>query len=106
MKKFVHSLALKAAISFTILRQRPGMVRSAAVRRSAFNLPKACSIGLRSGEYFGRPAKQRPVQHVAHFGLRIVVARHFADLRLEPLHALLGRTRAQISKTVRFVPRE
>ena len=29
------------------------MVRSAALRRSAFNLLNACSIGLRSGEYFG-----------------------------------------------------
>src|SRR5258708_40289843 len=52
-----------------------------------------------------RPAKQRPVQRVAHFGPRIVIARHqqIANLRLEPLHALLGRARAQIPKTVRFV---
>ena len=45
-----------------------------------------------------RPAEQRPVQRVAHFGPWTVVARHqqIADLRLEPLHALLGRARAQI----------
>ena len=50
----MQSLELKAGISIPILRQRLGMVRSAALRRSAFNLLKACSIGLRSGEYFGR----------------------------------------------------
>lgn len=52
-----------------------------------------------------RPAKQRPVQRVAHFGPRIVVAGHqqIANLRLEPLHALLGRARAQIPMTVCFV---
>ena len=52
-----------------------------------------------------RPAKQRPAQHVANFGPRIVVARHqqIADLGLELLHAFLGRARAQIPKTVRFV---
>ena len=52
-----------------------------------------------------RPAKQRAVQRVAHFGPWIVVARHqpIANLRLEPLHALLGRARAQIPMTVRFV---
>jgi len=37
-----------------IARLRPGTVRAATLRRSAFNLLKACSIGLRSGEYFGR----------------------------------------------------
>src|ERR1019366_6128113 len=52
-----------------------------------------------------RPAKQSAVQRVAHFGPWIVVARHqqIANLRLEPLHALLGRARAQIPMTVRFV---
>jgi hypothetical protein len=30
-------------------RQRPSMVRSAALRRSAFSLAKAFSIGLKSG---------------------------------------------------------
>src|SRR5262245_38927352 len=52
-----------------------------------------------------RPAKQRPVQRVAHSGPRIVVAGHqqIAILCLEPLHALLGRACAQIPKTVRFV---
>src|SRR6202162_2574673 len=52
-----------------------------------------------------RPAKQRAVQRVAHFRPWIVVARHqqIADLRLEPLHTLLGRARAQIPMTVRFV---
>ena len=52
-----------------------------------------------------RPTKQRSVQRVAYFRPRIVVARHqqIANLRLEPLHALLGRARAQIPKTVRFV---
>jgi len=40
--------------SLSILRQRCGIVRSAALRRSAFNLLNACSIGLRWGEYFGR----------------------------------------------------
>jgi hypothetical protein len=34
-----------------ILRQRSGMVRSVAFRRSALSLLKTCSIGLRSGEY-------------------------------------------------------
>jgi predicted DNA-binding transcriptional regulator AlpA len=39
-----------------------------------------------------RPAKQRAVQRVAHFGPWIVVARHqqIANLRLEPLHALMN----------------
>ena len=32
------------------LRNKPGMVCSAALRRCAFNLLKAISIGLRSGE--------------------------------------------------------
>ena len=52
-----------------------------------------------------RPAKQRPVQRVGHFGPRIVVAGHqqIANLCLESLHDLLGRARAQIPKTVRFV---
>src|SRR5258708_21441437 len=52
-----------------------------------------------------RPAKQRSVQRVAYFRPRIVVARHqqIANLRLEPLHALLGLARAQIPKTVRSV---
>ena len=52
-----------------------------------------------------RPAKQGPVQRVAHFRPRIVVTKHqqFADLRLEPLHALLGWARAQIPITVCFV---
>ena len=37
-----------------IFRHSPGMVRSAALRRSALSLLKTCSIGLRSGEYAGR----------------------------------------------------
>ena len=51
-----------------------------------------------------RPAKQRPVQRVSYFGPWIIVARHqqIADLRLELLHALLGRARAQIPFAVRF----
>ena len=32
---------------------KPSTVRSAALRRSALSLAKACSIGLRSGEYGG-----------------------------------------------------
>ena len=40
-----------------------------------------------------RPAEQDPVQRVAHFWPRLVIAGHqqVADRRLEPLHALLGR---------------
>jgi hypothetical protein len=47
-----------------------------------------------------RPAKQSAVERVAHFGPWIVVARHqqIANLRFEPLHALLGRARAQIPR--------
>ena len=37
-----------------ILRERCGMVRSAAFRRCALSLLNAISIGLRSGEYLGR----------------------------------------------------
>lgn len=37
-----------------ILRKRCGIVCSAALRRCAFTLLKAGSIGLRSGEYGGR----------------------------------------------------
>src|SRR6266446_3437411 len=52
-----------------------------------------------------RPTEQRPVQRIAHFGPRIVIAGHqqIANLCLEPLHALLGRARAQIPIAVRFV---
>src|ERR1700736_552840 len=52
-----------------------------------------------------RPAEQRLVQRVAHFGPRIGVAGHqqITDLRLEPLHALLGWARAQIPLTITFV---
>src|ERR1017187_7951702 len=49
-----HSCELNAVIRTPILWQRRGMVRSAALRRWALSLLKACSIGLRSGEYFGR----------------------------------------------------
>src|SRR5262249_39841761 len=47
----------------------------------------------------------RPVQRIAHFEPWIVIAGHqqIANLRLEPLHALLGRARAQIPIAVRFV---
>src|SRR3974377_683137 len=37
-----------------ILRQRFGIVRSAAFRSTALSLLKNCSIGLRSGEYEGK----------------------------------------------------
>src|SRR5579864_2355389 len=52
-----------------------------------------------------RPTGQRSVQRVAYFGPRIVVAGHqqVADLRLEPLQALLGRARAQVPLAVGFV---
>src|SRR5262245_29371680 len=49
-----------------------------------------------------RPAAQTLVQLVAHLGPRSVVAWHqqLADLRLEPLHALLGWARAPIPLAV------
>ena len=52
-----------------------------------------------------RPAEQRSVQRVAHFWPRVVVAgdQQVADLRLEPLHALLGRACAQIPFAVRLI---
>src|SRR4051794_14654080 len=50
----------------------------------------------------GRPAEQKPVQPVAHLGPRFLVAGHqdVADLRLDPLYALLGRARAQVPMAV------
>src|SRR5262249_59218457 len=52
-----------------------------------------------------RPAEQAPVQRIAHFEPWIVIAGHqqIANLRLEPLHALLGRARAHIPTAVRFL---
>src|SRR6516162_619682 len=52
-----------------------------------------------------RPAEQDPVQRVAHFWPRLVIAGHqqVADRRLEPLHALLGRACAQIPFAVRLI---
>ena len=52
------------------------------------------------------PASQRPVQLVTYFWPWIDVARHqkIADPCLEPLHALLGRARAQIPIPVRLKP--
>jgi len=46
-----------AAISFLILRQRPGTVRSAALRRSAFNLLKSLFDWIEIGRIF-RQIKQ------------------------------------------------
>jgi hypothetical protein len=43
-----------------ILRQRFGIVRSAAFRSSALSLLKNCSIGLRSGEYEGNEFNSFP----------------------------------------------
>src|SRR3954462_9953627 len=50
----------------------------------------------------GRPAEQKPVQPVAHLGPWFLVAGHqdVADLRLDPLYALLGRARAQVPMAV------
>jgi hypothetical protein len=48
----------------TILRERRGMVRSAAFRRCALSLLKACSIGLRSGEYLGRQRSVAPAASI------------------------------------------
>src|SRR5215470_5119222 len=53
-KKFLHSWALKSVTTRPIRRERRGIVCSAALRRCALSLLKASSIGLRSGEYFGR----------------------------------------------------
>jgi hypothetical protein len=52
-----------------------------------------------------RPAKQRFVQLVAQSGPRICVAGHqqLGNVRLEPAQTLLGRARAQIPSTVRFI---
>ena len=35
-------------------RQTASTVRAAALRRKCLSLAKTCSMGLRSGEYFGR----------------------------------------------------
>src|ERR1700688_4608606 len=53
-KKFLHSCGLKSVTTRPIRRMRRGMVCSAALRRCALSLLNASSIGLRSGEYFGR----------------------------------------------------
>ena len=50
-KKFLNSFGLKALTTRSILRINPGIGCSAAWRRCAFNLLKACSIELRSREY-------------------------------------------------------
>src|SRR5208337_4931995 len=44
-KKLMHSSSVMVRRSERILRQRPGMVRSAAFRRRALILLKTCSIG-------------------------------------------------------------
>jgi hypothetical protein len=53
-RKLAHSSGQTMRRSERILRQRSGIVRSAAFRSSALSLLKNCSIGLRSGEYEGK----------------------------------------------------
>jgi hypothetical protein len=48
--------------------QGPGTVVSAAFRRCAFNLLKACSIGLRSGEYGVKQRRARSFDRLPHAG--------------------------------------
>ena len=58
---------------------RASMVRAAALRSSAFSLAKACSIGLKSGEYGGRYSKVARRQPRSPFSHR--------TNRLAPRHA-------------------
>ncbi len=44
---------------------KPWMVRSAALRRQAFSLEKACSIGLKQGLYGGRKSSLAPAASIA-----------------------------------------
>jgi hypothetical protein len=50
----MHSFLLTARKIERIRRHSGGMVRSAALRRSALSLLKTCSIGLRSGDRLDR----------------------------------------------------
>src|SRR4029077_2373594 len=40
-------------------------VRASAFRSKVLNLAKTCSIGLRSGEYFGRNTRRAPTLRIA-----------------------------------------
>ena len=41
------------------------MVRAAALRRRCLSLAKTCSIGLRSGEYFGSKISLAPTERMS-----------------------------------------
>src|ERR1700690_1218736 len=50
-----------AALAFAMA----SYVRASAFRRRVLNLAKTCSIGLRSGEYFGRKTRRAPTFRIA-----------------------------------------
>ena len=58
-------------------RRRRGIVRSAALRRDAFSLLNGISMGLRSGEYWGRYLLQMRIPNVYfHIAMAYAILRH------------------------------
>src|SRR6266487_362464 len=83
-----------------IRRHRPQTVRSETFRRKALNLLNGISIGLRSGEYFGRYCTVAPQHQIRSFG-------DVCSMSALPPKAAVERTSADVSSvpTLRLMHR-
>ena len=73
--------------------QTVSTVRAAALRSRCLSLAKTCSIGLRSGEYFGRKNSLAPAERMsAAHGFALVAAEIVHDDDVAGLQGRAART--------------
>ncbi len=60
-----HSFGVNASSNLPMAAQTVATVRAAALRSRCLSLAKTCSIGFRSGEYFGRNRSLAPTERMS-----------------------------------------